>query len=255
MSPRVTFIVPTYKRPELLFRCLSSIKMSMKIDYEIIVIDDSQDGEGASASDSFNATYIKKSKFDRRGLAANRNIGLNFAKGEFIVFIDDDDFYVTDDLETMIENADDVDMVCANYFIYNKDSLTPVDIGDFEIDKMLVNNQLPVGSFAIRRSAIQYWFDEEMASHEDWDFLLRNMFHWQVKHFKYFPIAIDKSNQFGSSHSTKIWERRWIEFLSVYARYPCPRLKLQRSEILKTMGYECTPEMLAFEPYINQRVF
>jgi hypothetical protein len=40
--------------------------------------------------------------------------------------------------------------------------LTPVDIGDFEIDKMLVNNQLPVGSFAIRRSAIQYWFDEDL---------------------------------------------------------------------------------------------
>ena len=255
MSLKVTFIVPTYKRPELLFRCLSSIKMSMKIDYEIIVIDDSQDGEGASAADSFGATYIRKSKFDRRGLAANRNIALSFAKGDFIVFIDDDDFYVTDDLEKMIENAAGVDMVCANYFIYNDNSLTPVDIGGFEIDKMLVNNQLPVGSFAIRRSSIQYGFDEEMASHEDWDFLLKNMFNWQIKYFKYFPIAIDKSNQFYSSHSAQIWTRRWIEFLSVYARYPCPRLKFQRSEKLKSMGFECAPEMLAFEPYINQRVF
>lgn len=255
MNPKVTFIVPTYKRPELLFRCLSSIKMSMKIEYEIIVIDDSQEGEGASAADTFSATYIKKSIFERRGSSVSRNIGLNLAKGEFIVFLDDDDFYVTDDMEIMIQNSNDCDMVCSNYFIYHNDNLVKVDIGGFDLDKMLVNNQLPIGSFAIRKSSIRYKFDEEIASHEDWDFLLRNLFQWQVKYFSYYPVAIDKSNQFTTSQSAQIWPRRWIEFLSIYAKYPCPRLKTLRSQTLNSMGLDCAPEMLGFEPYINQRVF
>ena len=255
MSPKVTFIVPTYKRPELLFRCLSSIKMSMKTDYEIIVIDDSQEGEGASAADSFSAMYIKKSKVERRGSSASRNIGINLAKGEFIVFVDDDDFYVTDDMEIMIHNSNGYDMVCSNYFIFHNDDLVKVNIGAFDLDKMLVNNQLPIGSFAIRKSSIDYNFDEEIASHEDWDFLLRNLFHWKVKFFDYYPIAIDKNNQFTTSQTAQIWPRRWIEFLSIYAKYPCPRLKILRSQTLNSMGLDCAPEMLAFEPYINQRVF
>jgi len=255
MSLMVSFVVPTYKRPELLLRCLISIRTFFSIDHEIIVIDDSQDGEGAAPSASVGATYRRKTSDERRGLANNRNIGLSLAKGDFVVFIDDDDFYVGADLQAMILGADGVDLVCANYFTFANEILTPVSIGRFHIDDMLVCNRLPAGSFAVRRSAIRYFFDEEMASHEDWDFLLRNLYQWDVKYFEKYSIVIDKTNNWVSSHQAMTRKFHWLDYLSVYSRFPCPRLKLQRSNHLSTMGLSLAPEMLECEPYINQRVF
>lgn len=255
MRPKITFIVSTYKRPNLLLRCLVSIKSHFSIDKEVIVIDDSQDGEGAAPAASVGATYVRKSVVDRRGLAANRNIGLSFAKGEFVVFIDDDDFYVGGELEDMIMSADGSDLVCANYFTCVEESLTPVNIGGFSLDDMLVCNRLPVGSFAVRRSAISYGFDEEMASHEDWDFLLRNLYHWKVKYFGFFAIVIDKTNNWTSSHQAVTRNVHWIEYLSVYSRFPCSRLKVERSNQLGKIGINLAPETLDFEPHVNQRVF
>lgn len=253
--PYVSFIVPTYKRPELLLRCLTSIKTFMSMDYEIIVVDDSQAGEGFGCAASIGATYIKKSIKDRRGLAASRNIGLSFAKGEYVVFIDDDDFYVGDDLQVMMRNSDGSDLMCANYFHYSTGKLDPVNIHHFNVDEMLVCNRLPMGSFAIRRTAIRHGFDEEMRSHEDWDFLLRNLFDWRVKYFDCFSIAIDKTENSHNSHQALTRKFKWMDFLSVYSRFPCPRLSQQRAFMLKSMGIDLAPEMLEAEPFINQRVF
>ena len=255
MMPEVTFIVPTYKRPELLLRCLTSIRTFMSHGCEVIVVDDSQEGEGFVCAASLGATYIKKSFLDRRGLASSRNIGLSFAKGEFVVFVDDDDFYVGDDLQAMIANSEGNDFLCANYFHHSKDGLEPIDIKQFNLDLMLVCNMLPMGSFAIRRTAIRYGFDEEMRSHEDWDFLLRNLFEWRVKYFSCFSIAIDKTANTDNSHQARTRKFKWIDYLSVYSRFPCPRLSQQRSDMLKSMGIKLAPEMLEGEPFINQRVF
>ena len=227
----------------------------MDYDCEIIVVDDSQEGEGFACAASLGATYIKKSVLDRRGLASNRNIGLSFAKGEFVVFVDDDDFYVGTDLQAMILNSEGNDFLCANYFYHSNDGLETVDIKQFSLDLMLVCNMLPMGSFAVRRTAIRYGFDEEMRSHEDWDFLLRNLFDWKVKYFSCFSIAIDKTANAHSSHQALTRKFKWIDYLSVYSRFPCPRLSQQRAYMLKSMGIDLAPELLEFEPFVNQRAF
>lgn len=254
--PEVTFIVPTYKRPQLLLRCLTSIKTFLTLDHEIIVVDDSQEGEGYGPAMSAGATYVKKSSADRRGLAANRNIGLSFAKGDFVIFIDDDDFYVGDAVQTMVRNAEGNDFLCSNYFTYfGDDNLRPSGLKQFNMDDMLIRNRFPVGSFAVRRSAIRYGFDEEMASHEDWDFLLRHLFLWKVKFFDCFSVAIDKTNNISTSHQGLTRRHWWVDFVSIYSRYRCPRLSHLRSAQLKSLGINIPPESLEFEPFINQRPF
>lgn len=253
--PKLTFIVTTHKRPELLLRCVTSIKTFVKIDHEIIVVDDSADGEGFSVAASVGASYIKKSRFDRRGQARSRNLGIDLAKGEFIVFIDDDDFLVGEAIESMVLGAEAHDFLCANYFFYSKENLHPVNIEQFSMDEMLVFNRIPVGSFAIRRSKIVYGFDEEMRSHEDWDFLLRNLSHLKVKYFNLFPVAIDKTNDQTSSHQGLTRKLFWIDYLSVYSRFPCPRLKHLRHAKLQSMGVSIGADLLECEPSVNQRVF
>ncbi len=255
MNPVITFIVPTYKRPETLLRCLTSIKTFIYVDIEIIVIDDSMDGEGSAAAVSVGAKYIRKSKADRRGPGASRNMGLSLAKGDFVVFIDDDDFLLGDDLQKMVAGADGNDLLFANYFIYANDGLSPRTVAGVGVDDLLVLNRLPMGSFAVRRSAITYGFDEDMRSHEDWDFLLRNIYHWKLKHFDCSPIAIDKSLNDTSSISARSRQFFWIDFLSIYSRFPCPRLAEKRCQTMRSMGLNLAPEQLAFDPSVGQRVF
>ena len=253
--PLVTFIITTYKRPELLLRCVTSIKKFINIESQIIIVDDSQDGEGFPASVSIGALYVKKSRFDRRGQARSRNLGVSLAKGEFIVFIDDDDFFVSEAIESMVLGAEGYDFLCANYFFYLNEKLFPVDIERFSIDDMLIFNRVPIGSFAIRRSKITFDFDEEMRSHEDWDFLLRNLSHLKVKYFNFFSVAIDKTNDQTSSHQGTTRRLFWIDYLSVYSRFPCPRVQKQRNDKLRSMGVSIGADLLECEPSVNQRSF
>lgn len=252
MNIKISFIVPTYKRPELLLRCIVSIKEQVKIPHEIIVVDDSTLGEAANITQPFDVTYVRKSSQDRRGLSANRNIGIRFSKGEFLVFIDDDDFLISPALEEMILGSLDADLVCANHYEYRNDSLVPINVGDFSMEKMLIFNRFPVGSYAVRRSAIRYIFDEDMRSHEDWDFLLKNINYFKVQYYNLFPIVIDKSTNLSDSHMGKTREYFWLDFLSVYARFPCPQLSEARAAMLKTLGLEMPASHLMAKPYINQ---
>lgn len=85
-------VVPTYERPDDLERCLKSLDQNFqKLDakYEIIVSDDSvSDKSKILIERNFQNVIWKEGK--KKGPAANRNVGALEAKGEWIVFLDDD---------------------------------------------------------------------------------------------------------------------------------------------------------------------
>ena len=101
MKPRVSVVVPTYKRPELLARCLDALLAQdfEAEDYEIIIVDD------ASCADTWQQVtliaektreqghtvfYIPVPSLCAHGPAAARNVGWRAARGEIIAFTDDD---------------------------------------------------------------------------------------------------------------------------------------------------------------------
>jgi len=98
MSIEVSVVIPTYKRSELLSRCLyAAINQSMTCSrYEIIVVTDGPDKETVetvnmiSKQFSFCPSVQCISLGDKRGPAAARNAGWKIAKGELIIFTDDD---------------------------------------------------------------------------------------------------------------------------------------------------------------------
>lgn len=88
-----SIIIPTCNRPQLLDKCLTKLDYRLqKFDanaYEVIVTDDSS----SDATELFlksQYTWIKWLKGPARGPAANRNNGASFAKGEWLIFLDDD---------------------------------------------------------------------------------------------------------------------------------------------------------------------
>ena len=91
-SPKVSVIVPTYNRADRLERALNSIVSQTCQDFELIVVDDGSTDKTYQLMKSFPKAqyfYIKKNS----GVSKARNVGLAFAKGELICFLDSDDLW------------------------------------------------------------------------------------------------------------------------------------------------------------------
>ena len=95
MDPRYSIIIPHYNIPDLLMRCLKSIPVSE--DIQVIVVDDNSPDadtylERYSELSRPYLEFIRTTKGGGAGYA--RNVGLDHAKGKWLLFADADDFYV-----------------------------------------------------------------------------------------------------------------------------------------------------------------
>jgi glycosyltransferase involved in cell wall biosynthesis len=89
----ITILITTYNRKVLLERAISSVEKQSFKDYEILIVDDnSSDGTVEYLKQRKNIRYILKD--ENRGLVDSRNIGWRDAKGKYIAFLDDDDFWL-----------------------------------------------------------------------------------------------------------------------------------------------------------------
>lgn len=124
---KLSFIVPVYNVEAYLRRCVDSLLAQNDSDYEIILVDDgSTDNSGAIcdeyASPSFlnsltRSVVIKAIHQDNAGLSAARNAGLNVARGEYVCFVDSDDYWQPNVLSGLMEQIerDDLDVLRFKY--------------------------------------------------------------------------------------------------------------------------------------------
>ena len=92
--PLLSIIIPVYNTEEYLTDCLNSLVSQMKQRVEIILIDDSSVDKSWSICKKYEKKYDYIHIFQQRhsGLSAARNFGIQHAKGNYISFIDSDDF-------------------------------------------------------------------------------------------------------------------------------------------------------------------
>lgn len=120
-----SIIVPVYNVEKYLDKCLASILRQTFKNFECIIIDD-------GSPDNSNAIIDKYVKLDQRfkvihqknmGISAARNAGLDIAKGEYVVFVDSDDYIADDYLEKFaLKIADtDADIVICGFIEAYKD--------------------------------------------------------------------------------------------------------------------------------------
>ncbi len=88
MSVRISVIIPVYNAESHLRQCLSKLSESTDAPFECIVVDDGSTDRSAAIAREFGALVL--STGGRRGPACARNIGVNAAKGEIVLFIDSD---------------------------------------------------------------------------------------------------------------------------------------------------------------------
>ncbi len=242
----LSIIIPTYKRPELLTRALESIASAASCNYEIIVIDDCTDGSGFAPARQFNAKYYCKAG-SNRGLSASRNIGVRLARGKYLSFIDDDDFYNPQGLDALLHGIKkNESLVFGNYCVLNGTEMSLTDLSSVTIEHMLVRNHVPVGAYLIEKASIVGDFSENMRSHEDWDFLLNQMTKNGMAYVQCHPVTIDKTRNAIDSMRSRREEFFWLDYLTVYARYPAPHLSQLRSGALHGLGLNIPENFLTF---------
>ena len=104
-SPLVSIIIPTYNHAKFIEKALNSVKNQTYKNWEAIVIDNNSTDETNKILNNITDTRIKHIKIDNKGvIAKSRNIGINVANGEWIAFLDSDDFWTKDKLEICIKN-------------------------------------------------------------------------------------------------------------------------------------------------------
>ena len=93
-SPYISIIVPVYNVEKYLERCLNSIKNQTFSDWECILIDDGSPDNSGKICDDYAARdkriMVKHQK--NGGVSKARNIGLGSATGEYVTFLDSDDW-------------------------------------------------------------------------------------------------------------------------------------------------------------------
>ena len=122
----VSVIIPVYKVEEYLRRCLDSVVAQTYKEIEVILVDDGSPDNCGKICDEYAEKYREFSVIHQmnQGLAAARNNAVKIAKGEFITFIDSDDFVEEDYVEYLlkIQEEYDADVVIGGYkYIYDGD--------------------------------------------------------------------------------------------------------------------------------------
>lgn len=107
--PTISVIVPIYNTAAYLSRCIESLVNQTYSDLQIILIDDGSTDESSAIADAWQ---IKDPRIEvyhqlNQGQSAARNVGLQHARGEYIAFVDSDDYIDSNYFSTMLQAADD----------------------------------------------------------------------------------------------------------------------------------------------------
>lgn len=144
-QPELSVIVPVYNTEAFLATCLDSILSQTGVTMEVIIVND---GSTDSSADIIQQYAIKDSRIrceyqTNQGLSVARNTGLRSAKGEYVLFVDSDDWLLPDSLRYYLDVAHrkDADAVVGIVSIYYENGT--VRFWSFDAD---LHNRQPVMS-------------------------------------------------------------------------------------------------------------
>jgi glycosyltransferase involved in cell wall biosynthesis len=194
----VSVIIPTYKRPETLSRSIDSVLNQTYSNIEIIVVDDNNPQSEHRKETEYvmgkykncsNVKYLKHEK-NKNGSAA-RNTGFRSSRGDFIMFLDDDDEFLPNKVTRQVDilnNLDETWAACYTSYIRKKDGKIVVygaenREGNLLKEELMRNLFIHAGSnLMIRRNVFEELngFDESFVRNQDVEFVSRLLINYKL---------------------------------------------------------------------------
>ena len=149
---RFSVVIPTYNRSSTIARAINSVIDQSYTNWELVVVDDgSSDNTDKVVNQYLEDLRIKYVKQSNQGVCAARNRGAELAKGEFLVFLDSDDWFSDDLLEGYISQVTikELKLVFAKAMVYNSDNAEVKLLGFFNPNNL--KQHALTGTFTIDR--------------------------------------------------------------------------------------------------------
>lgn len=182
-KPRVSVIIPAYNCEQYIKQCVKSVLEQTYTNYEVIVIDDGSQDQTREILKHF-FPVIKYIYQDNQGAAKARNHGCEIAQGEFLAFLDGDDFFLPQKLAEQVATFDNdptIDLIQSGWCVVNQKGIgvsviTPWgNAPELNLETWVLHKCVRPSAMILRR---EWWekvggFDHRYPPTEDLDFVLR----------------------------------------------------------------------------------
>lgn len=204
---KISVVIPLYNRKEYILQSIESVRRQTYQPYEIIVVDDFSTDNGVflieeySRQNNLNIVIVKNKR--GKGVSGSRNTGVEYSKGDYVAFLDDDDIWLEKHLERINHCIMDInaDLICSDFSFFGIKELCDLNALFFKrlkikmlkngfklakekrflSDERLFEAALTGGfSLRVQGSAVHkrvfcvhdIWFDENLSFLEDHQFYL-----------------------------------------------------------------------------------
>lgn len=250
-QPFFSIIFTTYDRPHLAVNALQSIADQSFRDFEVIVVNDGglpQESLVEWLGKDIQVTYVRQ---PNRGVAAARNLALRLSRGQYVVYLDDDDIMYSHHLARLHHEANKHPgaLVFGNaHFVTEQLSCglreetgrALMACKQFDFNRLQITNYIPINVLAHPLLIIDQvgGFDETLPSHEDWDLLIRLSRTIPFVHFNDITVQVRRrlgNGQEFDSRTVRGWQGMKQDFIEIYSRYSdmdIPEIKQGRAKVL-----------------------
>lgn len=178
----ISVIIPTFNRAPFLKKAIESVLSQAYQDFELIVVDDGS-GDDTVSTVSFYAGRARYIKQENKGVSAARNLGIKKSSGEFVAFLDSDDWWDREKLAVQVAEMQQN----PGYFISHTQEIWYKNgrmlnqkkkhrkFHGYIFDKCLPMCVVSMSTAIVRRGLFDRvgMFDESLLCCEDYDFWLR----------------------------------------------------------------------------------
>jgi len=254
-QPVVSVIIPCFNQGRFLRDAVASVLAQSYRSTEIIVVNDGSTDETAQVAASFGERvgYVEKRN---AGLSAARNTGILHATGEFVQFLDADDYLLPDSLGRFmasVEKETDGDVYFGSWDVVEEDRRVlrrvkpEIKASEDFLHRYLRGNVFPCHAAIVRRAALanSNLFDTQLRSFEDWDLWIR----LAAAGARFVPAegAVVAYRQHPGSMS-KHYDQMWLAGATVLAKATshaeCLACRAARSEGWRSLRYHLYVNLL-----------
>jgi glycosyltransferase involved in cell wall biosynthesis len=258
-APFFSVIVTTHRRPQLLARALQSVSQQTFQEFEIILCADEGSRETRSAAnEGLRDTDVFLCRPGAKGPAASRNMGLALARGENILFLDDDDTFEPSYFATLAERLQTgpaPGVLYTNFTVITEsrgpqgilcrearhETKRGLNLKRLWVGNFISNNSVAIAACLAKRTSV----DEHLRSHEDWDYLLGLLSITDFEHLDVLGPRVHISDNALEHRNERVKRNREIglDFLAIYRKWPASDepTRVARVEELKALGLYVNP--------------
>ncbi len=251
----VSVIIPTYKRSERLSRAIESVLNQTYSNIELLLVNDNE------PTDRFTDDLkqrVKKYESDSRfhlilqekhvNGAVARNTGIRLAKGEYIAFLDDDDWWEKNKIEEQIKALETLDDswggTSCKYHLVNRDGKIigkskKYRDGKIYFDILTLMTDVTTCSLLLRHSCLDQtgYFDENLLRHQDFQLLVNFTYKYKLMEVDRYLLNIDVSDTQNRPDGDKLLKLKKDFFFSI--RHILSQLSVrQRACVFSIHKYE-----------------